>query len=87
MNDLDELLRNYDRVKEDFYESVKSNAITRITRGAQKFMETLIKLQTTEGSFGLNQTMLQFKDYVERITQNLEEQKDEKQTGGNLTNI
>ena len=50
-------------------------------------METLIKLQTTEGSFGLNQTMLQFKDYVERITQNLEEQKDEKQTGGNLTNI
>ena len=54
MNDLDELLKNYERVKEDFYESVKSNAISRITRGAQKFMETLIKLQTTEGSFGLN---------------------------------
>ena len=31
--------------------------------------------------------MLQFKAYVEQIAQKIEEQKDEKQTGGNLTNI
>ena len=63
-------------MKQDYYDEAKAETIKGITNGSKQFMETLIKLQTNQDSFGLNQTMLQFKEYVEKIAQTLSPQVD-----------
>ena len=66
--DLTEILSSYSKVKQDFYDNLKSNAIRGILRGAKNFIDTMIKLQTSEDSFGLNQTMLKFRDQLTAIS-------------------
>ena len=55
---------------------MKSNGLKGVVRGAKNFIETLIKLQTSEDSFGLNQTMVKFKDQLSEIYVEMESSPD-----------
>ena len=56
---------------------MKSNGLKGVVRGAKNFIETLIKLQTSEDSFGLNQTMVKFKDQLAAIHEEMTKLPDE----------
>ena len=75
--DLTEILTGYSKVKQEYYDNLKSNAIRGVLRGARNFIDTLIKLQTSTDSFGLNQTMLKFRDQLTSISSSLESTPDE----------
>ena len=64
---LKDIMKQYNKVKIGYYDNLKTHAIRGIFRGGKNFIDTLIKLQTSTESFGLNQTMLKFRDQLTAI--------------------
>ena len=64
LTNLDETLPAYIKLKTDYFEKLKSQAVTGVISGAKNFLEKIIKMQTKENSFGQNQTLLKLKDYI-----------------------
>ena len=61
---IDEILTRYIQIKEETFGAMKQSAVIGAINGAKNYLEKLIKMQTKENSFGQNQTLLKFKDFI-----------------------
>ena len=61
---IEQVLEEYNRAKSDTFDEMKKKAVEGIIGGSKNYLEKLIKMQTKENSFGQNQTLLKFKDFI-----------------------